>query len=616
MSNKEGNNTQKQGGVSMRPGGMGNRMLGAPQKAKDTWGTVKRIGTYMMYYKFKLLGVLIMIVFSSLFTIIGPYLLGLAVDEYIIPMDFKGLTLISLLMIVVYLLASFFTWLQNKLMIEVSQQTVTRMRKDLFGKIQKLPLKYFDSRPHGELMSRLTNDVENVSSTLSNSTTQVFSSVIILVGTIIAMLLLSPILTLISLIIIPLMIISSNQITKRTRKFFKEQQKSLGELNGLIEESISGQKVIKTFAREEHILKEFDVYNEKFRYASIRAQIYTGLIFPLLNVLNNISFAIVAGAGGYLAARDVISVGLILTFINYIKQFTRPVNELANEFNMVLSAVAGAERVFEVIDEEEEPLDIKNALPLENIKGKVDICNVDFSYNKGVPILKGVDLKVEPGQMIALVGPTGAGKTTIINLLTRFYDVDSGTIKIDDYNINDVKRRSLRSSLGIVLQDTYLFSESVKENIRYGKLDATDEEVEEAAKLANAHQFIVRLSDGYDTVLGEDGGGLSQGQRQLLAIARVILSDPSILILDEATSSVDTRTEIHIQEAMMKLMQGRTSFVIAHRLSTIQKADLIVVINDGQIIEKGTHSELLDKKEYYYELYMTQFNKLKEISNL
>ncbi|TCK97723.1 ATP-binding cassette subfamily B protein [Natranaerovirga hydrolytica] len=613
--NKENANAKNSVPIGRGKGGAG-RMMSKPVKAKDTLGTIKRIFLYMAHYRNKLIGVLLMVLLSSFFTIIGPYLIGVAIDDYIITTDFSGLILMSGIMIGAYVLTSLCTWLQNYYMIEISQQTVAKIRNDLFQKMQRLPLKYFDQKTHGELMSRLTNDVENVSNTLSNSTTQVFSSVIVLIGTVIAMFLLSPLLTGISLTIIPIMFLCTHLITKKTRKYFSGQQKSLGELNGLIEESISGQKVIKAFAKEEDILNDFDQHNEQFRHYAIRAQIYSGLIFPLMNVLNNISFALVAGAGGYLAANEIITVGVIASFANYIRQFTRPVNELANEFNMLLSAVAGAERVFEVLDEKEEPEDKVGAYDLIEANGKVSFNQVDFSYIKGVPILKKVSLNVKQGQMIALVGPTGAGKTTIINLLTRFYDIDEGEILIDGYAINEIKRNHLRSSLGIVLQDTYLFAESVKDNIRYGRLDATDEEMKEAAKLANAHHFIMKLPEGYDTILSEDGGGLSQGQRQLLAIARVILSNPSILILDEATSSVDTRTEIHIQEAMLNLMKGRTSFVIAHRLSTIENADVIVVINEGKIIEKGTHQELLGQEGFYNDLYRTQFNKLKEVSNI
>jgi ATP-binding cassette subfamily B protein len=606
--------TEKLGGLSVRPGGFGRGKgpvnLQPVVKAKDTKGTLKRIWRYMMFQRAKLVAVFLMVIVSAMMSLAGPYLIGISIDQFIKTKDFRGLVFISLLLGGVYVINSISAWLESYWMIEVAEKTVKKIREDLFSKIQLLPLKYFDSRPHGELMSRLTNDVETITSTLSSSTTQVFSSVIVLTGTIFIMVWLSPLLTVISLVIAPLMGFTSKQITKHTRKYFSEQQAHLGALNGIIEESISGQKVVKTFAQEAEVMNKFSEANYKLRHSAIRAQMFTGLIFPMMNVLNNISFGIVAGAGGWLVVREIITVGTIATFINYTKQFTRPLNDLANQFNMVLSAIAGAERVFEVIDEEIEPKDVKNAIELEDIQGKVLFDHVYFSYNKDTPILKNINLSVDPGQMIALVGPTGAGKTTIINLLTRFYDIDEGAIWIDGYDIREIKRDSLRTALGIVLQDTYLFNESVGDNIRYGNLSATDTEVEEAARLANAHSFIKRLPKGYDTILGEDGGDLSQGQRQLLAIARTILANPSILILDEATSSVDTRTEIHIQEAMLNLMKGRTSFVIAHRLSTIQNADKIVVINSGEIIEMGHHRELLDKHGFYFDLYQTQFNQM------
>ena len=411
------------------------------------------------------------------------------------------------------------------------------------------------------------------------------------------------------MLVIPTMMLITSKIAKRTRKYFLNQQESLGKLNGIIEECISGQKLVKVFTREEKQIEEFNNSNDDLKKIGIKALILSGFIPPLINLLNNINFAFIAGIGGWLAVKEIITIGVIASFINYSKQFTRPINELANQFNMLQTAIAGAERVFEIMDEKPEKEDEEDAIKLSKISGKVDFENVDFSYDEKTPVLKNVNLHINPGETIALVGPTGAGKTTIINLLTRFYDIQKGSIKIDGVDIKKINRKSLRSSLGIVLQDAYLFSETVRENIRYGRLDATDEEVERAAKLANAHKFIQRLPQGYDTILSEDASNLSQGQKQLLTIARAILANPSILILDEATSSVDTRTEMHIQEAMLNLMKGRTSFVIAHRLSTIRDASQIVVINDGQIIEKGSHDELLKQKGFYYNLYMTQFRK-------
>lgn len=593
-----------------RPGGFGrgpHGMMGPPAKAKDAKGTLKRLWGYLAPQRRALLAVFGCVLFSSGISLAGPYLIGVAIDNYILPGDFQGLLRLCLLMLALYLSASGVTWLQNHLMIEAGQKTVWTIRRRLFEKVQTLPLKFFDSRSHGELMSRLTNDVDNISNTLSNSITQVFSSGITLAGTLIAMLMLSPLLTLFSVLVIPIMGLSTQAIAKRTRKFFSEQQKVLGDLNGFVEETISGQRVVKVFTQEEAMMADFSEKNQRLKGIGIRAQVFSGLIPPLMNVINNLSFAIIAVAGGWLALRDVITVGIIASFITYSRQFTWPLNELANQFNMVQSGIAGAERVFEVMDEDPEPEDAADAKAPTDIKGSVDFSGVDFGYTSEIKVLKDIHLKVRPGQTIALVGPTGAGKTTIINLLTRFYDIDGGSISIDGADIRTIQRDRLRSLLGIVLQDTYLFSESVRENIRYGRLNATDAEVEEAAKLANAHPFISRLSEGYDTVLSDDGGNLSQGQRQLLAIARAILADPAILILDEATSSVDTRTEVHIQEAMLTLMEGRTCFVIAHRLSTIRNADAIVVIDDGRILEQGTHEELLQRRGFYHDLYMSQF---------
>ncbi len=616
MQNKESEKEKSEGSARMpgsRPGGMGSRhhgmMMGPVVKAKDVKKTLKRLWYYLTRQKRTLLMVLAFVLIGALLNLMGPYLIGIAIDRYILVGDFEGLLYISFVMIGIYGLNAISTWLQNYWMIGMAQNTVLHMRGDLFDKLQTLPLSFFDSKTHGELMSRLTNDIENVSSALNTSTTQVFSSAITIVGTFAFMLWLSPVLTLLSIIVIPLMAACTKLIAGRTRNHFSEQQKHLGELNGLIEESISGQRVVKVFSREKNLIRKFDEYNLQLRAAGIRAQVFSGLIPPLMNVLNNLSFAIVVGAGGWLAVRGFMTVGIIASFISYSKQFTRPLNELANQFNMIQSAIAGAERVFEIMDEKPEPKDPPNAITLEKIAGKVDFEQVSFSYKEEVPVLKDINLHVKSGQTIALVGPTGAGKTTIINLLMRFYDVNQGRITIDEQDIRTMKRNDLRTSLGIVLQDTYLFSESVKENIRYGRLNATDEEIEAAARLANADGFIRRLPQSYDTVLSEDGGNLSQGQRQLLAIARAILADPAILILDEATSSVDTRTEVHIQQAMLNLMKGRTSFVIAHRLSTIRDADKIVVIDGGKIREQGTHEELLQKKGFYHGLYMSQFHR-------
>jgi len=442
---------------------------------------------------------------------------------------------------------------------------------------------------------------------LGTSLTQFFSGIVSIIGTIFIMLRMSHILTLVSMIVVPLTLLITTVVSSRTRESFLANQTILGQLNGIAEENINGLKVVKIFAREEKEIEKFQSVNEELRKAGTRAQIFAGVMGPLMNVVNNLSFAIIAGFGGWFAAKSIVSVGTVASFIIYSRQFTRPINELANLFNMIQSAIASAERVFRVMDEPPEPVDPPDAVELKDVKGEVEFKNVYFSYKEGVPVLKDINFYVKPGETIALVGPTGAGKTTIVNLLTRFYDVDSGCILIDGIDIRKIKRSCLRSLLGIVLQDTYLFSVSIKDNIRYGRLDATDEEVIEAARLANAEHFILRLPKGYDTVLTDGGENLSQGQRQLLAIARAILADPAILILDEATSNVDTKTEKQIQSAMLNLMKGRTSFVIAHRLSTIRNADMILVINNGEIVERGTHEELLKKKGFYYNLYMSQF---------
>jgi len=576
-------------------------------KPKNVKNTLKRMWWYLSEHKIRLFFVFLLVVITSVLTLVGPYLIGKAIDNYIIPRDFNGLFRLLLFMAAIYALISLFIWLQNRTMINVAQLTIRNMRKDAFDKLESLPISFFDTRPRGDVMSRLTNDIDLINNALSSSLTQIFSSIITLTGTVILMLWLSPLLTVISMITVPIMLITTNIITKHTRRYFSEQQRVLGVLNGFAEENISGQKVVKAFVREAKEIERFEVTNKELKNVGIKAQIYSGIMGPLMNVLNNIGFAIVALSGGWLAVQQVITVGTIATFINYTKQFTRPLNELANQINIIQSAIASAERLFEIMDESPEPADPPDAIELKSVKGDVEFRNVSFSYKPDEAVLKNINFHAYPGQTIALVGPTGAGKTSIINLLTRFYDPDNGDIFIDGYNIQKITRKSLRSSLGIVLQDTYLFSESVKENIRYGRLDATDEEVKAAARLANAEQFILSLPEGYDTILSEDGGDLSQGQRQLLAIARAILANPAILILDEATSSVDTRTEQHIQEAMLKLMEGRTSFVIAHRLSTIRKADMILVINDGEIIERGNHMQLLKQKGFYYNLYMSQF---------
>ncbi|MBC7319745.1 ABC transporter ATP-binding protein [bacterium] len=576
-------------------------------KPEDPRKTLKRFWEYLKPHRVKLLLIFSLVIVTSLLMLAGPYLIGKAIDNYIIPKDFRGLLRLVALMIILYVVNSLLIWLQGYISVRTVQRIVFQLRKDLFNKLQSLPLRFFDSTPHGDVMSRLTNDIDTINMSLGMGLTQIFSSIISIIGTIIIMLRMSPLLTLVSLIVVPLTLLVTTLVSSRTRESFLNNQTILGQLNSVAEENINGLKVVKIFAREKREIEKFESINEELRRVGIRAQIYAGVMGPLMNVVNNLSFAFIAGFGGWLSARDIVSVGTVASFIIYSRQFTRPINELANLFNMMQSAIAGAERVFKVMDEPPEPVDPPDAVELKDVKGEVEFRNVYFSYKEDVPVLKDINFHVKPGQTIALVGPTGAGKTTIVNLLTRFYDVNSGAILIDGIDIRKIKRSCLRSLLGIVLQDTYLFSESIKENIKYGRLDATDQEVIEAARLANAEHFILRLPKGYDTVLTDGGENLSQGQRQLLAIARAILADPAILILDEATSNVDTKTEKQIQSAMLKLMEGRTSFVIAHRLSTIRNADMILVINNGEIVERGTHEELLRKKGFYYNLYMSQF---------
>lgn len=552
--------------------------------------------------------VLAMVVISSALGLLGPFLVGMTIDDYIVSKNGNHFLTLLLSLLVIYLFNSLSTFLQNYWMIGIAQDTVYTMRSQLFRHLHKLPITFFDRRQHGELMSRVTNDIENVSSTLNSSVIQIFSSLLTLVGTIVVMLWLSPLLTLLTMIIIPLMFLGMKWITNRTGKLFKEQQKNIGELNGFIEETVSGQRIVKTFSQEDRVIREFKVRNEKLKQSGYLSQAYSGFIPKVMNLLNNLSFAIIAGIGGYLALKGFISIGTIVIFTEYSRQFTRPINDLANQFNTLLSAIAGAERVFEIIDEEEEEMDELDSGSLEDIKGEVIFDEVSFAYEKSGETIKNVNLQVRAGENVALVGPTGAGKTTLINLLARFYDPNSGKILIDGHDIQQVKRSSLRSHMGFVLQDSYLFQGTVRENIRYGRLDATDSEVEEAARLANAHSFIVKLPNEYEFMLKQDGSGISQGQKQLISIARALLADPSILILDEATSSIDTITEVKIQEALQRLMYGRTSFVIAHRLNTIQQADKILVLEEGKIIESGTHDSLLKEKGFYYGLYNSQVN--------
>lgn len=600
--------------MQMRPG------AGPPQlhrkkaeKIKDIKGTIKRLLGYLIEKKFNIFIVFILCFVTTLISILGTRLNGYTIDKFIETGDMKGLAFICIILVLMYLVNIFSTYYQNIVIVKISQRVSAKIRKELFTALQKLPLKYFDNNSSGDLMSRLTNDVDNINTTLSQSVTQLFSGIINVVGMLIAMLLLSPILTLIGMITVPLTFIATKTLAKKTQSFFVKQQREFGNLNGYIEEMVSGQKVVLLFSEEEKVKEEFSEINERLTKSAIIAQGVSSFMGPINNFINNISYLIISVVGGYLILKGSgITVGIVFSFLLYMRNFTRPINEIMNLFNTIQGALAGAERVFEVIDEEKEK-DKDNAVNIDNIERHVELRGVTFSYSNGKEILKNVSLEAKKGEVIAIVGPTGAGKTTIVNLLTKFYDIDSGEILIDGKNIDEITRESLRKMVAMVLQDTYLFSETVSENIRYGRLDASDEEVIEAAKMADAHHFIKQLPQGYDTVLSDNGGNLSQGQRQLLAIARAILSNASILILDEATSSIDTRTEVLIQNAMLKLMEGKTTFVIAHRLSTIRNADKILALKDGEIIESGTHDELLAKEGFYANLYNSQFKNGTEI---
>ncbi|GMB00577.1 ABC transporter ATP-binding protein [Pelosinus sp. IPA-1] len=591
--------------------GFGRSRQGEPVvKPKNFIRTIRRLWLYLNKERKLLILIFILMLADSLLSLIGPYLIGMSIDAMSVSMnivDFKKLEIIVITLVFVYVFNGLLSFCQGWIMAGVSQQVVTNLRSTLFGKMQKLPIVFFDQHSHGELMSRLSNDIENVSSTISQSTTQLLSGSIAIIGSLIMMIALSPSLTLVSLLTAPLIILLARIIAKKTSKLFKEQQMQLGRLNGHIEETISGIQVVKAFNYEDKVIAEFDEINTKLCGVGLRAQIWSGFLMPLMNVINNIGFALIAIVGGVLAIDNLITVGVIASFLSYSRQFARPLNDIASLFNLLQSGVAGAERVFEILDEQEETPDRPNAVVLEKAIGNVVFKNVSFGYRADVSVLKNVSFVANEGSSTALVGPTGAGKTTIVNLVTRFYDVTNGEILLDGRDIKDYTRDSVRRSFGIVLQDAYLFSGTIKENLKYGKPDATDEEMKAAAVMANADAFIARLPEKYDTLLSENGGSLSQGQKQLLAIARVILTKPSILILDEATSSIDTRTELHIQDALLKIMEGRTSFVIAHRLNTIRDADNILVIDHGKIVEKGSHDFLIYKKGVYHGMFFNQF---------
>jgi ATP-binding cassette subfamily B multidrug efflux pump len=585
---------------NIRPGGipMG-RFDKKKQKLKNPKETIKRLLRYLGNKRGLLVLIFILAFIATIISIVATRLTGYTIDTFIKNGDMIGLARICTLLGGIYLVSIISTYMQNRFMVSIAQKTTSDIRKDLFINMQKLPLKYYDTHSSGDLMSRLTNDMDNINMTLSQNVTQLFSGVINILGMFVAMLLLSPILTFAGLITIPFMFLITGFIVKKTQPFFIAQQKELGNLNGYSEEMVSGQKAVLLFSQEEKVKEEFFKINKRLTRSAIFAQGISGIMGPVNNFINNLAYLIVAVCEGYLIILGMdITIGIVFTFILYMRNFTRPINEILNIFNTIQSALAGAERVFEVIDEPKEE-DMNGLEDAYNVFGNVDFTNVNFSYTKDKQILKNISLTAKRGQTIAIVGPTGSGKTTIINLLTKLYDIDSGEILIDGKNIDNIKRGSLRKTISMVLQDTFLFSESVRENIRYGNLTATDEEVMNAARLANADLFIRQLPDGYNTILSDNGSNISHGQRQLLSIARAILAQSSILILDEATSSIDTRTEIAIQKAMLNLMEGKTTFVIAHRLSTIRNADQILVINHGEVVERGTHEGLVGKNGFY-----------------
>ncbi|MER2027927.1 MAG: ABC transporter ATP-binding protein [Solibacillus sp.] len=564
------------------------------ERAQNWTYTLKRILDFVAEQKMLLFIVLLLVVLSSAFALIGPFIIGRLIDQFIDGSSLGQLSYWLYGLAVVYLLYSLANYFQNYWMVGIAQQTVYRIRTQLYGHFFKLPLRFFDKRKHGELMSRATNDIETISSTLNSAFIQVVSSMLTLTGTVAVMLWLSPLLTLITMLIVPLMFYGMRWITKRTSLLFKQQQAAIGEMNGLIEESITGQHVVKAFSQETEMLRQFDEKNSRIRTVGFWALTYSGFIPKVMNTLNSLSFAIVALAGGLFAYYGHISIGTIIIFTEYARQFTRPLNDLANQFNTVLSALAGAERVFLIMDEKEDEIGGENVELLGNVRFQ----NVSFQYDAQAssPILSNVSFEVKSGQSVALIGQTGAGKTTIMQLLTGLYGKTDGKIIFDDMKIEEISKASLRSQMAFVLQDPFLFEMSIKENIRYGKLDATDEEIYEAAKKANAHTFIDKLPEKYDTILSADGSQISQGQKQLLSIARAFVADPKILLLDEATSSIDTVTELHIQEALENLMEDRTSFIIAHRLNTIRKVDYVIVLNQGKIIEQGKRQELIENQ--------------------
>ena len=577
---------------------------GKPQQGRKTFF---HLMSYLTCDKKLLVIIGVLIIISIISSLVGSYMIRPIINDYILPGNYQGLIKILLVLAFIYIVGVIATYIQYRLLNKIGQNTVTRLRTALFERMEKLPIKYFDTHQHGDLMSRYTNDIDQISNALTDSLSDMLSSALMLIGIFILMIYISPILTLVTLITVPIMFLSAKSIVKRSRKYFKAQQETLGEVNGYIEEMISGQKVIKVFGYEKKVESDFETFNQNLKGKSEKAQFYSGMMMPVMQNLNTFNYVIITIVGALLAIFRGFDVGGLAAFLQYSRQFGRPINELASLYNSIQAAIAGAERIFQIIDEDPEQENVTDSIALQHIKGDLRMEDVYFGYRPEKLILKGVSLHATPGTKIALVGETGAGKTTILNMLPRFFDIKSGLITIDGISIQDIKREDLRQSMAIVLQDTHLFTGTVRENIRFGRLQATDEEVIQAAKLTAAHSFIKRLPKGYDTMLENDGANLSQGQRQLLNIARAAVADPPILLLDEATSNIDTRSELLIQKGLDQLMDGRTSIIIAHRLSTVRNADKILVLDHGQIIEQGSHNELLTLKGKYYSLYQEQF---------
>ncbi len=600
-----------------RPGGP--PLAGPVEKAKDFRGTLKRLLAYLRPYLPAIIIVLALTITATVLTIMAPKILGRATTEIFrgimakmlrLPnakIDFSYVAKILIQVSVLYSVSGLLSYLQQFIMAGVSQKIVRKMRKDVSEKLSRLPLKFYDSRTHGEILSRVTNDVDLISNTLQQSLVQFVSGIVSIVGVTVMMLTISPILTGVTVLTLPLSIIVTVIIAKHSQRFFSKQQKELGELSGHAEEVYSGHVVVKAYNRERDVIERFENINERLCDASHKAQFLSGMIMPLMRFIGNLGYVIVSVVGGILVTKRAITIGDVQAFIQYSQQFTQPIVQISNIANLIQSTIAAAERVFEILDEEEEKPEKPNALKIEKVKGDVKFENVYFSYVPEKPLIEDLNVDVKSGQRIAIVGPTGAGKTTLVNLLMRFYEIQKGSIKIDGIDIRDIHKNNLRRCFGMVLQDTWLFNGTIRENIAYGKENATEEEIVRAAKMAQAHHFIMALPDGYDTVINEEATNISYGEKQLITIARAFLANPDILILDEATSNVDTLTEIYIQKAMDDLMKGRTCFIIAHRLSTIKNADLILVMNEGKIIEKGTHKELLARGGFYAELYRSQF---------